>query len=227
MRVEVVLVRHGETYWNRERRLQGQTDTELSDVGLDQARITGRFLRQKYPNGFVTAVSSDLQRARITAECIVADSNQLQLDPRLREIHLGVFQGKSVQECVQDPDLKECWGEYARNPYYVIPNGESENDLSTRSFRALEDLVLGVAEMDLEDTGKRVALLVAHGGVLCAMDRTLAKLGPGDRRRPIPNCSISVVEAFVEQGAVMDWKVKEWGLVHHLSAANQTASEVL
>ncbi|HYK12627.1 MAG TPA: histidine phosphatase family protein, partial [Burkholderiales bacterium] len=88
---QLILIRHGETVWNRERRMQGQADSPLSDVGLRQARLLARRLQQIE---FKSLYCSDTGRAHHTARTIAElTGHELIVEPRLRERHFGVFEG--------------------------------------------------------------------------------------------------------------------------------------
>jgi len=130
------LVRHGETYWNQEGRLQGWEDTELSSLGENQAIQLATHLVQRKPEGFHSIVSSDLTRAMKTAQEVllkVGRENQVIVpDARLREHNLGIFQGKRARECSRDPLLKSHWKEFLRDPCYRPPEGESSQDKNLR-----------------------------------------------------------------------------------------------
>lgn len=117
----VILVRHGETLWNKELRYQGQQDSPLSPKGLQQAEVVGSFLQ----NRSIDAVySSDLKRALLTAESI-AKHHQLTpiVDQRLREIAFGVWEGKTRTE-VQE-EYPEVWEARIRDVLTTRISGES------------------------------------------------------------------------------------------------------
>ncbi len=89
----LLLVRHGETDWNRDGRWQGGSDTSLNDVGREQARA----LADELDGNISTVYSSDLARARETAEIVVANIGlPVQIDPRLRERGFGSWEGEEV-----------------------------------------------------------------------------------------------------------------------------------
>ncbi len=92
----LIVIRHGETEWNRERRMQGTTDTRLSDLGRVQAHALGRRLKER---GFTALYSSDLSRARDTAQAIAQHTGRnLVIDPRLQERRFGIFEGLLAAE---------------------------------------------------------------------------------------------------------------------------------
>eukprot|EP00516_Mucochytrium_quahogii_P005865 CAMPEP_0203746198 /NCGR_PEP_ID=MMETSP0098-20131031/1712_1 /ASSEMBLY_ACC=CAM_ASM_000208 /TAXON_ID=96639 /ORGANISM=" , Strain NY0313808BC1" /LENGTH=208 /DNA_ID=CAMNT_0050634203 /DNA_START=441 /DNA_END=1064 /DNA_ORIENTATION=- len=203
--VQVVCVRHGETYWNREKRLQGQTDTELSDVGLEQAVYTGEHISNRFESGFHTVTSSDLERALKTCQAIVTrvkgGEKSIETDVRLREIHLGVFQGKTAHECMNDGSVAHHWNAFRKDETFRIPEGESMEDLDQRAKAALEDIAVKTAKKVDEETPGR-ALLVAHGGVIKSLGRAVNFQNCTGH---LGNCSISVLQATVSGDSVLDW----------------------
>jgi alpha-ribazole phosphatase len=125
--LELYLVRHGKSTWNETGRIQGQTDVPLSEEGLSQARQ----LYQRIKDWSFDAVySSDLQRARQTAE-IALPNYELQFDQRLREIHLGEFQGRTWFD-MTDAERDVFSVQYAGPYHHKVPGGESNDDLQTR-----------------------------------------------------------------------------------------------
>jgi len=100
------IVRHGETAWNADRRLQGHQDVPLNELGLAQAEAAGRYLLNRHQQTpFAAIVSSDLMRARQTADEIAhALGMAVVSDPGLRERHYGQFEGKTQTEAeAQNP----------------------------------------------------------------------------------------------------------------------------
>ena len=125
----LILIRHGQTTYNASGRMQGHLDTELSDVGYEQARAAARLLRDQ---DVVKIVASDLQRARETAR-VVAESLGLDFstDPRLRETNLGQWQGKSSAEVdAEFPGARAIW---RHDPPWAPPEGESRVDVARRA----------------------------------------------------------------------------------------------
>jgi broad specificity phosphatase PhoE len=213
---QVLLVRHGETDWNLAKRLQGQVDTELSALGLEQARECGRYLRHAYPRGFVAAVSSDLQRALRTAREIVGED--VRADARLRETALGAFQGRTASELLHDPELREPWLRFLADPGCAASGGESRLDQRRRAEAALAELVLEAAAAPAPPAGgRRTALLVAHGGTMDQLYRCVTRVGEEARVPHSGNCAIAVVHAQVEMGALLHWEVKRWNEQGHLT----------
>ena len=171
----ILLVRHGETEWNRIGRWQGATDIPLSDVGREQARVLAeRLLGQPIRR----VVASHLSRARETAE-IIAATLKLQapvsLDPRLRERGYGCFEGLTREECAElHPGA---WERYLADRRAVPPDAEPQDEVIARFTAAME----GVAR-DADPGG--LSLVISHGGsirsfVHAAVGALLPPLGNG------------------------------------------------
>lgn len=197
-------MRHGETDWNAGRRIQGQIDVPLSAVGHAQARATGNALMNE---GFAAIYSSDLARARQTAEA-TAHLAQLPLhaEAELRERHYGVFQGLTYAEAeaLHPADYAR---HKSRDPRFAPPGGESLLDLTARIVAACDRIARRHA-------GAAVALFT-HGGVLDIVYRQ-ATHRPLDAPRDfaIPNCGINWVE--VVNGC---WTLLSWAERDHLGGA--------
>jgi probable phosphoglycerate mutase len=146
---ELWVLRHGETQWNTEERLQGRLDSPLTAAGLHQARRQGQLLAAHLP-GPVRVISSDAPRALRTAEIAVSGLGlTIEADPRLAEIDLGKWQGRTVQDLRADhPDIAR-----ATDPHlwkFTAPGGETLGQMAARVQAVLEGL-----------TGPTV--LVTHG----------------------------------------------------------------
>ena len=122
-------VRHGQTDWNIEGRWQGHSDVSLNETGEEQARNAAEILKG---TTFTAIYSSDLKRAYATAAAINANHQlPIQIDKRLREQHLGNWEGLGVKEVPGlFPDL---WRSFTDDPVTtVITGGESLKDLADR-----------------------------------------------------------------------------------------------
>ena len=139
MHTELILIRHGETAWNRERRMQGQTDTPLSDIGRAQAEAVGQRLAQ---HPFAALYSSDLARAWDTAAAIARahkNGHEIRREPALRERTFGVFEGLTYDEMAQHFPAEHA--RFAlRDPDYAVPGGESPRQFFERSLACLESI---------------------------------------------------------------------------------------
>jgi probable phosphoglycerate mutase len=185
----LVLVRHGETAWNRETRIQGHTDIPLSDHGRWQAQQVGKALREE---GLQAIYSSDLQRAADTARAVAeATSLPLVLDEGLRERHFGMFEGLTHDEIMsRHPEEGRRWR--TRDPSYGPEGGET--------LAGFYDRVIGAAlRLVAKHPGQTVAL-VAHGGVLDCFYRAATHVGlETPRSWQIANASINRL-LLTEQG---------------------------
>ncbi|QPK78646.1 histidine phosphatase family protein [Corynebacterium lizhenjunii] len=162
----LILIRHGQTTYNATGRMQGHLDTELSQVGLEQARAAAALLGDQ---GIVKIVSSDLVRAHRTAEIIGAQLGlDVSVDARLRETHLGQWQGRTSAEVDREyPGVRALW---RHDPTWAPPEGESRVDVARRARPVVDELMRTFSHWD----GAAV-LLVAHGGAISAL--TCALLG--------------------------------------------------
>jgi probable phosphoglycerate mutase len=197
----LIVVRHGETQANLHGRWQGHTDSPLTKAGIAQARAVAQRLKGCR---FSRLYSSDLGRALQTAQ-IIADhtDHQIILDERLRERHLGIFQGLTRAE--MEAEYPQEWHLYGTaGPDYVIPGGESARQRFERSTSCLREIAL-------HHPGKTV-VIVTHGGVLNGLlRRTLDIPLEVPRRFKIWNASINV---FLFDGG--NWQLETWGDVSHL-----------
>jgi 2,3-bisphosphoglycerate-dependent phosphoglycerate mutase len=209
-RVELILVRHGVTPWNRERRFQGQTDIGLAAGGFEQAQATAQRLvaqAREQPVGAVYA--SDLSRAIQTAEPIAsALGTTVRCDPRLRERGYGHFEGRTHDELSASghPDFLR-WR--ARDPDFALPGGgESLREFCARVQMALS--MIGDAH-----PGQAV-VVVTHGGVLDIAYRLATGLALSEPRRfELLNASLN--RLHYEAGR---FSLKGWGDVSHLPATS-------
>lgn len=171
MTTTVLLIRHGQTDWNRIKRSQGHLDIPLNRLGRRQSLL----LAQRLAGWPVSAVySSDLRRASETAAII---GRQLDvepiLDPALRERHGGIFQGHTPAELRQRyPEALQAFLDHGRPP----PGGESNLALARRATPALDRIVA-------DHPGQTIAL-VTHGGTLRVLIAYVMGL-PLGRKPPI------------------------------------------
>jgi len=164
--LKLILVRHGETYWNHERRVQGgDSDIELNDTGLEQARKLGVFL----DNEPITAIlSSPLQRAIATAEVIASHHNlPVEIDQGLRELKVGELEGISVSNLSTtfSQFLMQWWQEGGP---MKLPNGESLVELQQRAWNAVERL-LERHKTNPEHSEGTTVIIVSHYFVTLAI----------------------------------------------------------
>lgn len=179
----ILLIRHGQTDWNREGRWQGHLDVPLNQDGLEQARRVAEHLRGRP----ITAIySSDLVRARTTAEQIAAEYGlTVTTDPRWRELNLGAFQGLTTSEITgKYPDaLRQMREDYLD---YIIPGGEARRAMQERAYTAYRDIVA-------REPGPEI-VVVSHGGTIRILLMRLFRENDDILRRSVHNTSISTVE---------------------------------
>ena len=201
-KTQFIVVRHGETAWNAEGRIQGHLNSPLNDEGLAQAVLVGNRLAHEK---FDALYSSDLGRTLQTAQPLVDRTHKPAInEPRLRERHLGVFQGLTGVECERAHPA-----DYARfktrDPDHVVPEGESVRQMFTRVAGVFNDLAG-------KHSGQRI-VVVTHGGVLDALYRLVNQM-PLElpRNFPVFNASLNFVSCENQR-----WSMKSWGDIAHLT----------
>ena len=167
----LVMLRHGQTEYNAGSRMQGQLDTDLSELGREQAVAAAEVLAKRQP---LLIVSSDLRRALDTAVALGDRSGQpVSIDTRLRETHLGDWQGMTHLEVdAVAPGARLAWRDDAR---WAPHRGESRVDVAARSMPLMRELVEGQPEWG-GDEPDRPVVLVAHGGLIAALTGALLGL---------------------------------------------------
>jgi len=197
----VIAVRHGQTEWNVQARIQGQGDSELTAEGVGQARSLAERLAKE---PFDVLVSSDLGRAAQTARVIGARcSKPVVLDARLRERHFGAGEGMTYEEVDRAYP-----GAFARirnvDPDFVIPGGESR--------RQFHERVRGAFDALAQAHEGRTIVVVTHGGVLATFFRHVHGIAL-DVAHPISitNAAYNVLRHEGER-----WTVETWSDSAHL-----------
>lgn len=199
-------VRHGESLFNAEGRVQGQSDVALSPFGLRQAEATAEALAG-YPIDAIYA--SPLRRALQTAEVVARRLNlPVRTDPRLKEVHAGVFQDRLRAELQRDyPEELARWN--SEDLDYVIPGGESRRALMARGGEALRS----IARQNHEH-----AAIIAHGRLLVVSLKNLVGLAPTDSPRSLQNASITTLQTNGEGR----FEALAWDDVAHLQKIGLT-----
>ncbi len=196
------LVRHGETAWNAEGRVQGQLDVPLSEVGLAQARAVAGALAKE---AFSAIYSSDLVRVRQTAEPLSRLlKKDVLLDERLRERHYGVFQGMTYAEAKEK--IPEGYARFKeKDPDYDFDTGESLRAFNERCLSYFQQLVKKHPDQNI--------LAFTHGGVLEMLYRHATGRGISTPRDfEIPNAALNRLEAVSGR-----WRVLSWADISHLT----------
>ena len=204
---EIWFIRHGETVWNAERRLQGWQDTALNDTGREQAaRLAARLREHAAGEPFAALYSSDLQRAHHTAEPVSEQLGlRVRVEPGIRERGFGELEGLAIDRVdALAPAAAAAWK--SRDPLRPLEGGESLGQFHARVIATVQDLAQRHA-------GERI-LAVTHGGVLDIIWRHASgvPLQP-PRQAALLNASINRV-GVQAQG----WRVLGWGDVAHIAA---------
>lgn len=204
MTTRLCVVRHGETAWNAEHRVQGQLDVPLNAIGLAQAQAAAKVLSQQK---FDAIYSSDLTRARQTARpTATLLSLEILLEKDLRERHYGIFERLTYAE-VKTRYPEDYARFHARDPEYAFRTGESLKDFSARSIAV-------ISKIANEHAGKSI-LVFTHGGVLDELYRFVAGLPASAHREfGIPNAGLNRVEL-----TPTGWQIRSWADVAHLEGA--------
>ena len=222
MRVRrLVMLRHGQTEFNADSRMQGQLDTQLSDLGRAQAVAAAEVLGKRHP---LVIVSSDLRRAYDTAVVLGEVTGlPVQVDTRLRETHLGDWQGMTHTEVdAQAPGARRAWRDDAT---WAPHGGESRVDVAGRSLPVIAELVASQSEWGADEPDRPV-VVVAHGGAIAAL--TAALLGLPVDNWPVlggmGNASWVQLSGHSLDGSSIDdirWRLDVW------NASAQVANDVL
>ncbi len=202
---EILLIRHGETDWNAEKRLQGHLDIPLNAEGRKQAAAAGQALLNE-PLDIV--ISSDLSRARQTAQEIAAPRGMtVHVDPGLRERCYGAFEGMLYAEISQRyPEAFAAWRAHDIDARF--PEGERVAE----TLREFADRVIGTITRIATARQYRKIALVTHGGVLdCAYRIAQGIEFSRERDFDIFNTSIN---RFAWNGKAL--QLVQWGDVAHL-----------
>ncbi len=200
----IYFVRHGETDANKKGIFQGHLDVPLSCFGRRQASMAALALKEV---PFDAVYSSDLKRAKETSEAIMKYQNcRLVLDARLREVHLGIFQGNTLEQ--NEALYPREMALFRADPInYIRPGGESLTQLQDRAQRALADYI----KWNRTQEDDAVLGIVAHGGTISAI---LRGMGYPQDFQVVRNCSISVF-----QESRNSCTVKKFNDVSHLENA--------
>ncbi len=212
MKTELLLIRHGETDWNTERRLQGHLDIAMNPEGRRQAQaLAGGLMQEK----LAAIISSDLQRAVQTAgEIGRLQGLPTRLDAHLRERCFGGFEGHTYSELPEIfPQAYAHWK--SRDPDFHFPPKQDDVHNCGESIREFHRRVMRcIAHYGAHYAGQKIAI-IAHGGVLeCAYRQARGLALNAEREKKIFNASIN---RFVWENQTL--KLVQWGDVAHLEQA--------
>jgi glucosyl-3-phosphoglycerate phosphatase len=169
----LLIWRHGRTEWNATGRMQGQSDVALDETGIRQAHEAAPLLAAEQPDAIV---SSDLTRARVTAEALAGLLRlPVALDKRLRETYFGPWQGMTSEEIAAAyPHEFAAW---TRGEHFSIAGAEKHAEVATRMVAGIED-ALDATDGTLVVVTHGAAARRAVGALLGWPDEVVGKLGP-------------------------------------------------
>ncbi len=202
MKTELVLIRHGETFWNKEGKFQGIGESLLTDLGVRQAEAASAALTGEH---FDAVYASPLVRTRKTAEIVSSGlDSKLVYDDDLVEWRLGIFEGLTIKDiAARFPEEYTRFS--SRDPDYVIPEGESSRERYDRAIGCLQR----IAD---RHPGERL-LVITHRGILDSVLRRIMFV-PLDRviAYSQTNCALNTIEIDGDT-----WRLLTWGDARHLN----------
>ena len=198
---ELIIVRHGQTQWNLEGRIQGTLDIELHPIGIQQAEALAARLAKE---AFNAIYSSDLKRAYQTAERIARKTNHTIITHKgLRERNFGILQGLTASEIKER--YPEEWRHFRRwDPDYIFPNGESLREYYESGITCLEEIAQ-------QHIGERL-VIVTHGGILNGLFRYTLSI-PFSSPSRFKRFNAGINTFFFRNGI---WVLGTWGDIDHL-----------
>lgn len=203
--MQLILVRHAETLWNQDGRWQGHTDVPLSRIGTVRV-LSGAPYVKSWVHRITRVYTSDLSRAKTTAEGLFPGwENRMTVEPRLREIHLGDWEGQTRDHIMQS----------ALDRFHAFDEMETVSAPGGESFRDSRERVLSWYQDEVGQWGDRDhVVVVAHGGTIRALLFALIPGLPGSFRQyfRVGNLSVSVLQAGrPDRIEVAHWNVPiEW-----------------
>ena len=202
MTTTLIIIRHGETVWNRERRIQGHLDSALTPEGIAQANACAARLA---PEKIDAVIYSDLIRAQHTANILTAGrALSMTADATLRERCFGTGEGMTYAE--MDTKYPQMFAQTGLvDAEFTLPDGETRANFHHRVKTSIERLAAAHA-------GKCL-LVVTHGGVLGVIYRWLNEMPIASAQRvAIPNVAYNRISIQPD-----GWKIEVWADTHHLA----------
>lgn len=205
--MKIYLVRHGETEWNKEYRLQGQADTRLNDYGRELAQITAEALKE-IP--FDIIYHSPLNRAEETAVILRGDRKiDIIADERIKEMSFGIAEGCHILSIKNNPE--DPMYNFLKHPGRYTPpkDGEYFEEVAARSAAFMKETIL-----PLEEKCRNV-LIVAHGAVNRTILNAIAGIPVSDFWNiRLKNCAVSIIdltdgELTLEQEGAIYYQTEE------------------
>ncbi len=187
--MKIYFVRHGETLWNKEKKIQGQSDIPLNEYGIELAHVTADAMKDI---SFDIVYSSPLLRAKETADILVKDKNlEVYTDSRLVEMSFGEGEGESLPEIHTHPEMK--LHNFIHNPGEYIPpdGGETFEELYSRCKSFIDEVILP-AESKYDSM-----LIVGHGALIRGFIHNITNRPTKDFWIVThKNCSVTIVECL-------------------------------
>lgn len=211
---EIWFIRHGETDWNRQRRLQGWQDIPLNEAGRQQAaQLAARMRDEAVQTRFDALYSSDLQRARDTAQPVAEQLDlRIRTEPGIRERGFGVLEGLDLEHIdTLAPAAAASWK--SRDPLRPLDGGETLGQFQSRVISTVDDIAA-------RHGGERI-MLFTHGGVLDIVWRPASGV-PLNAPRDASMLNVSINRVGVSG---REWQVLDWGDVSHVSG--ETRNDVV
>lgn len=213
---EVIVIRHGETSWNRELRVQGTSDIPLNEKGSEQAALSAQAIAASYSSREVLVISSQLQRAADTAKAVATALSKAELreDERLNEWNMGVIEGMRKDDAAEiHPDAWAIFSKWCtpsvseKEATTPIKGGESMAEVKARAVSCIE-------ETCKECRDGKPLIVITHGGVLGQLLRHAD--GLSDRKMPDrpPATNACISKFLVRPGG--SWQVISWADTAHL-----------
>ena len=195
--MHLYIIRHGETNWNKEKRMQGKCDVPLNEEGIRLAKETANGMKDIHID---LCISSPLKRAATTAELVLEGRNvPIHFDERLEEIGFGDWEGECiVNSTLIPPDFRTMFHE---DPLHCIvpPNGESFSDCLQRTKNLFDELCENVSYQD------KSILISSHGAASRCFLANFLKKDTNLWRGCIPkNCAVTVAEIKNKKGYITE-----------------------
>jgi probable phosphoglycerate mutase len=190
MRVKLFLIRHGQTSWNEEGRYQGNKDTNLTRLGIKQAKLVAKYLSRV---DFSNIYSSPLKRALHTANIINKNrSSRIIIRENLREIYFGKWEGMKINEINQK--YNEDYKNWLNDPFNNSPTqGESFKELTIRTVKEIENIIN-------ENNDNSNIAVVSHGGAILSLLIYWLKI-PVSRWKSIIQRGGSISVVIIDKGS--------------------------
>ena len=196
--MNIYFIRHGESQFNKEGKLQGQMDPPLSNKGKKTASILARNLKDTFISSGkeINAIySSPLRRAKKTADAISsATGAPVKVDSNLQEIRLGGWEGKKISNMAKDPQFIQ----WRKNPESITPpGGESIKNFQDRA-------VTGIKKIIEDNSQNDNIIIVTHGGVIGALVSYILKKNVSNVMKYFPD-NLSVISMEIDETG--EWKL--------------------